>query len=102
MGVYRKIRFLSIEAEISTLDDFLALFMNRQIILSQKMGKKIFHRKQLATLSQRSPVKAALTFILTFSNSLLTVVAASKFGKYPTPFCLFFEISRHILFIQGN
>ena len=57
MGVYRKIRFLSIEAEISTLDDFLALFMNRQIILSQKMGKKIFHRKQLATLSQRSPVK---------------------------------------------
>ena len=56
MGVYRKIRFLSIEAEISTLDDFLALFMNRQIILSQKMGKKIFHRKQLATLSQRSPV----------------------------------------------
>ena len=42
MGVYRKIRFLSIEAEISTLDDFLALFMNRQIILSQKMEKKIF------------------------------------------------------------
>ena len=61
MGVYRKIRFLSIEAEISTLDDFLALFMNRQIILSQKMGKKIFHRKQLATLSQRSPVKWNLT-----------------------------------------
>ena len=60
MGVYRKIRFLSIEAEISTLDDFLALFMNRQIILSQKMGKKIFHRKQLATLSQRSPVKEEL------------------------------------------
>jgi len=56
MGVYRKIRFLSIEAEISTLDDFLALFMNRQIILSQKMGKKFFRRKQLATLSQRSPV----------------------------------------------
>ena len=62
MGVYRKIRFLSIEAEISTLDDFLALFMNRQIILSQKMGKKIFHRKQLATLSQRSPVKV-FTFV---------------------------------------
>ena len=56
MGVYRKIRFLSIEAEISTLDDFLALFMNRQIILSQKMKKKFFRRKQLATLSQRSPV----------------------------------------------
>ena len=56
MGVYRKIRFLSIEAEISTLDDFLALFMNRQIILSQKIEKKIFRRKQLATLSQRSPV----------------------------------------------
>ena len=60
MGVYRKIRFLSIEAEISTLDDFLALFMNRQIILSQKMEKKIFRRKQLATLSQRSPVKKIL------------------------------------------
>ena len=59
MGVYRKIRFLSIEAEISTLDDFLALFMNRQIILSQKMGKKFFRRKQLATLSQRSPVNKA-------------------------------------------
>ena len=60
MGVYRKIRFLSIEAEISTLDDFLALFMNRQIILSQKMGKKFFRRKQLATLSQRSPVNVYL------------------------------------------
>ena len=57
MGVYRKIRFLSIEAEISALDDFLALFMNTQIILSQKMEKKNFRRKQLATLSQRSPVK---------------------------------------------
>ena len=34
----------------------MALFMNRQIILSQKMGKKFFRRKQLATLSQRSPV----------------------------------------------
>ena len=57
MGVYRKIRFLSIEAEISTLDDFLALFMNRRIIFSQKMEKKFFCRKHLATLSQRSPVK---------------------------------------------
>ena len=62
MGVYRKIRFLSIEAEISTLDDFLALFMNRQIILSQKMGKKFFRRKQLATLSQRSPVKNEIQY----------------------------------------
>ena len=62
MGVYRKIRFLSIEAEISTLDDFLALFMNRQIILSQKMGKKFFRRKQLATLSQRSPVKTGKNY----------------------------------------
>ena len=57
MGVYRKIRFLSIEAEISTLDDFLAFFMNKQIIFSQKMERKNFRRKQLATLSQRGPVK---------------------------------------------
>ena len=56
MGIYRKISFLSIKAEISTLDDFLALFMNRRIIFSQKMEKKIFRRKHLATLSQRSPV----------------------------------------------
>ena len=60
MGVYRKICFLSIKAEISTLDDFLALFMNRQIILSQKMEKKFFRRKHLATLSQRSPVKIGI------------------------------------------
>ena len=57
MGIYRKISFLSIKAEISTLDDFLALFMNRRIIFSQKMEKKFFRRKHLATLSQRSPVK---------------------------------------------
>ena len=57
MGIYRKISFLSIKAEISTLDDFLALFMNRRIIFSQKMEKKNFRRKHLATLSQRSPVK---------------------------------------------
>ena len=63
MGVYRKIRFLSIEAEISTLDDFLALFMNRQIILSQKMEKKFFRRKHLATRSQRSPVKISASKI---------------------------------------
>ena len=42
MGIYRKISFLSIKAEISTLDDFLALFMNRRIIFSQKMEKKFF------------------------------------------------------------
>ena len=70
MGVYRKIRFLSIEAEISTLDDFLALFMNRQIILSQKMGKKIFHRKQLATLSQRSPVNAIIKRVVAACHNL--------------------------------
>ena len=70
MGVYRKIRFLSIEAEISTLDDFLALFMNRQIILSQKMGKKFFRRKQLATLSQRSPVKLNIDFFDPFFDCL--------------------------------
>ena len=58
MGIYRKISFLSIKAEISTLDDFLALFMNRRIIFSQKMEKKFFRRKHLATLSQRSPVKS--------------------------------------------
>ena len=56
MGIYRKISFLSIKAEISTLDDFLALFMNRRSIFRQKMEKKFFRRKHLATLSQRSPV----------------------------------------------
>ena len=59
MGIYRKISFLSIKAEISTLDDFLALFMNRRIIFSQKMETKIFRRKHLASLSQRSPVNLA-------------------------------------------
>ena len=59
MGIYRKISLLSIKAEISTLDDFLALFMNRQIIFSQKIKKK-FRRKHLATLSQKSPVNNEL------------------------------------------
>ena len=67
MGIYRKISFLSIKAEISTLDDFLALFMNRRIIFSQRMQKKIFRRKHLATLSQRSPVKCYSNSRLSFS-----------------------------------
>ena len=81
MGVYRKIRFLSIEAEISTLDDFLALFMNRQIILSQKMGKKFFRRKQLATLSQRSPVKDSRISKTTISFSFRPEALNLVFGQ---------------------
>ena len=68
MGIYRKISFLSIKAEISTLDDFLALFMNRRIIFSQKMEKKIFRRKHLATLSQRSPVKSKLYWFIRYKG----------------------------------
>ena len=71
MGIYRKISFLSIKAEISTLDDFLALFMNRRIIFSQKMEKHFFvgntqrHflREALLMLSERETLESLNHFV---------------------------------------
>ena len=61
---------------------------------------KLLHSLHITlNLRRRSRLKAALTFILTFSNSLLTVVAASKFGKYPLlPFAFFRNFPPYIIY----